>query len=709
MKMKKWASPARPLVAVTIALTAALLLAGCAGAPAPSGKSARDADRGAAAARATPAPSPAAPVQPPAEKAPAKPAAPATGAAPAPATGAAPAPKAAPAAPATPPTPPAAAGGEKREDRGAATAEARKSAEAASRSEGAKAGAATGLADVRSSDKASRPRVEFELAEKPSSSAPTPPPAPGSRPAATAAPERRPAAQPQASGLKAGFADDNKQFNYFVQFLEKYAGQAENRDIPIGERLVVRALDVDGKSIPNALVRVSAGGNALTEGLTYADGTFAFFPLEYPARAESYRVEVTSGGRTLTTEVRRRGERVVTVRFDRPRQPFQQVPLDILFVLDTTGSMGEEIERLKTTIELINLNLTSLSSKPRVRFGMVLYKDRGSDEEYRTRVVPFTDNLEQFQAALAKVEAGGGGDTPEDLEAALEQSIKGVRWNRDGIRLAFVITDAPAHLQEYRPAYTYVDAVHDARRAGIKYFSVGTGGLPLDGEMLLRQIAQYTYGKYIFLTYGESDESEGGAPGSVSHHTGANFQTDKLEAIIIRFAREELAYLTDQPLDQGEDYFEANRIADEKKGDTLDKLFEMALGQLVDYSSVRLAAGTRAATLPVVPAPEGLKLDAEYFSDSLVQALTRNKAFTAVERKDLQKILAELQLQLSGLADESNAARVGKIMGAEVLLSGTLYRKADTFELFLKLVRVETGEVLAVTKARIDIKLGLSG
>jgi TolB-like protein len=378
-------------------------------------------------------------------------------------------------------------------------------------------------------------------------------------------------------------------------------------------------------------------------------------------------------------------------------------------VLDTTGSMGDEIERLKTTIELINLNLSSLSSKPRVRFGMVLYKDRG-DEEYATRVVPFTGDLDRFQAALAKVSADGGGDTPEDLEAALGQAIKGVSWNRDGVRLAFVITDAPTHLDEYEQSYTYVDAVHDARKLGIKFFSVGTGGLPLEGELVLRQVAQYTYGKYIFLTYGESGESEGGAPGSVSHHTGANFRTDKLETIIIRFAKEELAFLTNQPLQESEDYFQANRVANESKGDTLGKLFEMALGQLVDYSSERLASGTRAATLPLVPAPPegGLKLDAEYFSDSLIQALSRNKTFAMVERKDLQKILAELELQLSGLGDEANAARVGKLLGAEVLLSGTLYRRGDSFELFLKLVRVETGEVLAVTKARLDAKLGLS-
>jgi len=69
-------------------------------------------------------------------------------------------------------------------------------------------------------------------------------------------------------------------------------------------------------------------------------------------------------------------------------------------------------------------------------------------------------------------------------------------WNRDGIRLVFVITDAPPHL-DYGQKYTYVNAAGDAKKQGIKIFSVGTGGLDLAGEYVLRQIAQYTSGRYI--------------------------------------------------------------------------------------------------------------------------------------------------------------------------------------------------------------------
>jgi hypothetical protein len=324
-----------------------------------------------------------------------------------------------------------------------------------------------------------------------------------------------------------------------------------------------------------------------------------------------------------------------------------------------------------------------------------------------TEVVPLTADLASVQGELAKAAADGGGDDPEDLQSALEDAMKKIAWNPRGIRLAFIITDAAPHLDYRDQTYTYVDASHDARRKGIKVFSVGTGGLELDGELVLRQISQYTYARYIFLTYGEEGESEGGAPGSVSHHTGANFQTDKLEAIIIRLAREELAFLTDQPIEEEGDFFQAVKIPTEEKTQTLAKLFDMAISQIIDYASIRIPAAVPTGALPIAPQADAQKLEAEYFSEQLVLSLARNGTFAAVERKDLQSVLKELELQMSGITDEANAAKVGKVMGAQMLLTGRLFDRVDAYEIFLKLLRVETGEILSVTKLVVDKKLGL--
>jgi len=64
-------------------------------------------------------------------------------------------------------------------------------------------------------------------------------------------------------------------------------------------------------------------------------------------------------------------------------------------------------------------------------------------------------------------------------------------------------------------------------------------------------------------------------------------------------------------------------------------------------------------------------------------------------------------LQLSGLLTEAETTRIGELLGAELLLAGELYQKVDNYELFLKLIRVETAEILAVTKIIIDSDLGL--
>ncbi len=538
-----------------------------------------------------------------------------------------------------------------------------------------------------------------ETAPKPRSDSPAPAPTSGTRGAAASP-------TPSVSGLSAGFADDNKQFNYFVNFLSEYSGTVPFFPISVQERIVLKVTDQAGKSVPNAAVTVSGGGKKLAEGVTYADGTFLFFPSEYDASLTGYTAKVSAAKAEKETAIQRGGPRQIAVRLQAPRPSYANVPLDILFILDTTGSMGEEIDRLKATIEIINMNLGSLSSKPALRFGLVLYRDRG-EEEYVTQVVPLTADLSKFQRDLDAVEADGGGDDPEDLQKALEDSMKRIAWNPQGIRLAFIVTDAPPHLDYTDQAYTYVEAVKDARSRGIKVFSVGTGGLDLAGELVLRQISQYTYAKYIFLTYGEEGESEGGAPGSVSHHTGANYQTDKLEAIIIRLAKEEIAFLTDQPLEEEGDFFQAVKIPTEEKDQTLAKLFDMAIAQIIDYASIKLPAGVPTGALPVVAQAETGKLNAEYFSEQLVLSLARNKTFAAVERKDMQKILKELELQMSGITEEANAAKVGKVLGAQMLLTGTLFDRKDTYEIFLKLLRVETGEILSVTKLVVDKKLGL--
>lgn len=556
--------------------------------------------------------------------------------------------------------------------------------------------APTGTGAGARSSEAERDDDSFAFMEEPEESGPTVAPLPSTT---------------GASGLRAGFADDNRQYNYFIEFLEEY-GSVRHFPIPVDERIIVQVRDPDDNAVSNLPVELSDGGTTLATLTTHADGTIRVFPQAIGMASDVLRARIESERGSGSLTIDRDGPREVTMYIDRARVIPDPVELDIVFVMDTTGSMGEEIARLRRTIELIYLNLAGVDPRVVVRFGMVLYKDRG--DEYVTKNVPLTADLEAFQAALEEVSADGGGDVPEDLQSALFQTVNNLEWTDDGVRLAFIITDAPPQLQD-EPGLRYPDTAAVAAERGIKIHSVGTGGLELQAEYILRQISQYTGGRYIFLTYGESGESEGGRAGSVSHHTGANYQTDRLETIIIRFAREELAELLDISVEPPDEYFQAIEVDFEERETTLRQLFTEAIGQLLDFSSIRIPEDAALGVLPIVPTDEAdasLVQNAEYFTAQLLFAAAQSNRFELVERADLDQLLEEIELQLSGLVDRETQVRVGELLGAEFLVFGQGYHRNAgeddaEFEIFLRLVRTETGEVLAVTKARAAEGLGL--
>jgi hypothetical protein len=153
------------------------------------------------------------------------------------------------------------------------------------------------------------------------------------------------------------------------------------------------------------------------------------------------------------------------------------------------------------------------------------------------------------------------------------------------------------------------------------------------------------------------------------------------------------------------EYFQDKTIGDEIREKTLKMLFDRSISQLVEYSTYRITEATPAALLPILPAEDDLSNDAEYLYDHLLQSLIENRQLKNITRKDPHTIIKKKNLDLADLVDGTSAPLIGKALGAELLIVGKLYKKGDFLELFLKLLRVETGEVLSVAKANIDSDL----
>ncbi|HUM72228.1 MAG TPA: vWA domain-containing protein, partial [Chloroflexota bacterium] len=218
------------------------------------------------------------------------------------------------------------------------------------------------------------------------------------------------------------------------------------------------------------------------------------------------------------------------------REEGTAVPLDILLLIDATGSMADEIRQLKDNMIAIALQIDALPARPDVRFGFVTYRDRGDD--FLVNTFPFTAELEPFVGALAAIEARGGGDYPEDLHAGLSSALNDVTWRQQGISLIFLIADAPPHL-DYPDQENYAFHLRQATAQGIKIYPIASSSLNAQGEYIFRQLAQVTNGRFIFLTDTPADA------GDLAEPTFAvtNYNVADLDDLIVQIVAAELAAL----------------------------------------------------------------------------------------------------------------------------------------------------------------------
>ena len=126
--------------------------------------------------------------------------------------------------------------------------------------------------------------------------------------------------------------------------------------------------------------------------------------------------------------------------------PTQTKKIQVVFVLDTTGSMSGLISTAKQKIWSIASSMASAQNAPEIEIGLVAYRDRG--DAYVTRVTDLSADLDSVYATLMDFQADGGGDTPESVNAALSAAIDQISWdqNQNTYQVVFLVGDAPPHM-----------------------------------------------------------------------------------------------------------------------------------------------------------------------------------------------------------------------------------------------------------------------
>jgi Mg-chelatase subunit ChlD len=136
----------------------------------------------------------------------------------------------------------------------------------------------------------------------------------------------------------------------------------------------------------------------------------------------------------------------------------QRPKVDVVFVLDTTGSMSGLIQTAKEKIWSIASTMASAQPTPEIRVGLVAFRDRG--DQYVTRVVDLSADLDSIYATLMEFQADGGGDTPESVNQALHDAVHRMSWSdaQQAYRVIFLVGDAPPHMDYNEVQYPAIVA-----------------------------------------------------------------------------------------------------------------------------------------------------------------------------------------------------------------------------------------------------------
>jgi hypothetical protein len=211
--------------------------------------------------------------------------------------------------------------------------------------------------------------------------------------------------------------------------------------------------------------------------------------------------------------------------------------LDISLVIDTTGSMGDEIDYLQTEFLALSESIENLYPDSDQRWSLVVYRDIG--DAYVTQEYDFDSDVSTFRDRLDEQAASGGGDFPEAPDAALD-AMTNLDW-RDGddvARLVFWVADAPHHDQN---ATAMTEAIRTSADLDVHIYPVASSGIEELTELTMRSAAQLTGGRYLFLT----DDS--GVGGEHKEPTIPCYFVTRLDTAILRMVDIELSGTYHEP------------------------------------------------------------------------------------------------------------------------------------------------------------------
>ena len=306
-------------------------------------------------------------------------------------------------------------------------------------------------------------------------------------------PESETNAATKAGTLTAGEWKDAAALNDWRELLKKSEWDtcAKNRKINAADIISVKVLDGEAPCY-NVTVKLLSGENVLFTAKTDIEGKANLFYNIMTAGEQPDAVQIGENKISLD------GKKEIEANAE--GSGINVTALDLMLMIDTTGSMGDELEYIKTELKDVVERVAKAGQNISIRVSVNFYRDEGDD--YTVKYYDFREDINDCLAQISDQYAFGGGDYPEAVHTALENAVTGHKWREDAVKLCFFVLDAPPHTENEVQGVnsSLIKSVKAAAEQGIRIIPVASSGVDVDTEFVTRTFSVMTGGTYIFIT-----------------------------------------------------------------------------------------------------------------------------------------------------------------------------------------------------------------
>ena len=323
--------------------------------------------------------------------------------------------------------------------------------------------------------------------------------------------------------LTAGEINDSKSWNEWIKTLnhKDFNDLQEKWSFYLKQKISIKATDENKEPLANVSVNFySTNNEKLFSAKTDALGEASIFVDKSVFENEKYFViQLTHNEKIVGKKITKAYKKVDFIL----DKCLQSNDADIMFTIDATGSMSDEMNYLKAELQNIFDRLDkSIKNK---RLGLTFYRDQGDD--FVVKEFDFSSDILSMKKILNDQHADGGGDYEEAVEEALIVSLN-KSWNLNAkSRLLFLLLDAPPHYTKENVEIIQ-NQIKIAQEKGIKIIPIVASDANKNVEFLMRFFSVSTNGTYVFLT----DDSGIGNDHLEPTHT--EYKVEKLNDLIVR-------------------------------------------------------------------------------------------------------------------------------------------------------------------------------